>query len=89
MECWGIDLIAITPLLCYSTTPSFFAVAMAVYDLPLAAICVGLSLLNLFALKLIARRREDLSRSLTLERGRLIGSTQRGTDDRNHQGERA
>jgi NHLM bacteriocin system ABC transporter peptidase/ATP-binding protein len=57
------------------TSVTFFAIAMAVYDLPLAAICVGLSLLNLVALKLIARRREDLSRSLTLERGKLIGST--------------
>jgi NHLM bacteriocin system ABC transporter peptidase/ATP-binding protein len=57
------------------TSVAFFAIAMAVYDLPLAAICVGLSLLNLVALKLIARRREDLSRSLTLERGKLIGST--------------
>lgn len=53
----------------------FFAAAMAVYDLPLAAICVALSLMNVFVLKLVARRREDLGRSLSLERGKLIGST--------------
>jgi NHLM bacteriocin system ABC transporter peptidase/ATP-binding protein len=57
------------------TSLAFFAAAMAVYDLPLAAICVGLSLMNVLALKLIARRREDLGRSLTLERGKLVGST--------------
>jgi NHLM bacteriocin system ABC transporter peptidase/ATP-binding protein len=53
----------------------FFAVAMAVYDLPLAAIGIGLSLLNVIALNLIARRREDLSRSLAVEQGKLMGST--------------
>jgi NHLM bacteriocin system ABC transporter peptidase/ATP-binding protein len=53
----------------------FFAAAMAVYDLPLAAIAVGLSLLSVVGLQFIARRREDLSRSLTLERGKLLGST--------------
>jgi NHLM bacteriocin system ABC transporter peptidase/ATP-binding protein len=57
------------------TSLVFFAIAMAVYDLPLAAICVGLSLTNVLVLKLIARRREDLGRSLTLEHGKLIGST--------------
>ena len=53
----------------------FFAAAMAVYDLPLAAICVGLSSMNVLALRLIARRREDVGRSLSLEQGKLIGST--------------
>jgi NHLM bacteriocin system ABC transporter peptidase/ATP-binding protein len=53
----------------------FFAAAMAVYDPPLAAICVGLSLMNVLALKLLGRHREDIARSLTLERGKLIGST--------------
>ena len=48
---------------------------MAVYDLPLAAICVGLSSMNVLALRLIARRREDVGRSLSLEQGKLIGST--------------
>ena len=52
----------------------FFAAAMAVYDPVLAGIGVALSLLNVVALKLIARRREDLSRSLALEQGKLISS---------------
>ncbi|WP_269153099.1 NHLP family bacteriocin export ABC transporter peptidase/permease/ATPase subunit [Methylobacterium crusticola] len=54
---------------------AFFAAAMAVYDLLLAGIGVGLSLLNVVALALIARHRENLSRSLALERGKLLGST--------------
>jgi len=53
----------------------FFAAAMAVYDLVLATICVALSLLNVLTLRLVARRREDLGRSLSLERGKLMGST--------------
>jgi NHLM bacteriocin system ABC transporter peptidase/ATP-binding protein len=57
------------------TSIVFFAVAMAIYDLPLAAIGVGMSLANVLALKLIGGRREDLSRSLALEQGKLIGAT--------------
>ncbi|TGD98117.1 NHLP family bacteriocin export ABC transporter peptidase/permease/ATPase subunit [Methylobacterium nonmethylotrophicum] len=54
---------------------AFFAAAMAAYDLPLAGIAVGLSLLNLVVLRLIGRRREDLSRRLAVERGKLVAST--------------
>jgi NHLM bacteriocin system ABC transporter peptidase/ATP-binding protein len=57
------------------TSIVFFAVAMAIYDLPLAAIGVGMSLANVLALKLIGGRREDLSRSVALEQGKLIGTT--------------
>src|ERR1043166_5579781 len=51
MECWGIDLIATTPVLCYSTTPSFFAVAMA--DtlsrlFPLLGLCGGYAIVMFF-----------------------------------------
>ena len=53
----------------------FFAAAMAVYDVPLAALCIGLSLCNVVALKLIATRLAELNRSLALERGKLYGST--------------
>ena len=52
-----------------------FGAAMAVYDIELAAICIGLSLLNVLALKLIGGRLEELNRSLALERGQLYGST--------------
>jgi NHLM bacteriocin system ABC transporter peptidase/ATP-binding protein len=51
-----------------------FAAAMLIYDPPLAAIGIGMSLLNVLALKVVAQRREELGRSLTLERGKLIGS---------------
>ena len=57
------------------TSVVFFAVAMAFYDVLLAAIGVGMSLMNVVALKIIAERREDLSRSLALEQGKLVGST--------------
>lgn len=53
----------------------FFAAAMLFYDPQLAAIAIGISLLNVIALRLIARRRQDLGRTLVLERGKLLGST--------------
>ena len=57
------------------TSIVFFAIAMAIYDLPLAIIGVSMSLANVVALKLIGGRREDLSRSLALEQGKLVGTT--------------
>src|SRR5580698_332729 len=57
------------------TSLVFFAAAMATYDVLLASIVVGMSLLNVAALKMIGQRREDLSRRLALERGKLVGST--------------
>ena len=56
------------------TSVVFFAAAMAIYDWSLAAICIGLSLLNVVSLRVFGRRREDLSRGLALERGKLLGS---------------
>jgi NHLM bacteriocin system ABC transporter peptidase/ATP-binding protein len=53
----------------------FFAAVMTLYDPVLTAIGVGMSLLNVVAIKLIAQRRQDLSASLTLEHGKLLGST--------------
>ncbi len=52
-----------------------FAAAMAVYDVPLAAIGVALSLLNVLALKVIAERQQDLSSGLALEQAKLVGVT--------------
>ena len=57
------------------TSIVIFAAAMAIYDLPLAVIGVGMSLANVLALKFFAERRQDLSRSLALERGKLVGAT--------------
>jgi NHLM bacteriocin system ABC transporter peptidase/ATP-binding protein len=53
----------------------FFAAVMTLYDPVLTAIGVGMSLMNVVAVKLIAQRRQDLSASLTLEHGKLLGST--------------
>jgi len=57
------------------TSVLVYAAAMAIYDVPLAALGVGLSLLNVLAFRLIAGRQQDLSRGLALERGKLIGVT--------------
>ncbi len=48
---------------------------MAIYDVPLAAIGVSMSLLNVLALRFIGERRQDLSRSLALEQGKLVAAT--------------
>jgi NHLM bacteriocin system ABC transporter peptidase/ATP-binding protein len=57
------------------TSIVFFAAAMAIYDLPLAVIGVSMSLTNVLALKFIGERRQDLSGSLALEQGKLVGTT--------------
>jgi NHLM bacteriocin system ABC transporter peptidase/ATP-binding protein len=57
------------------TSIFFFAAAMAIYDLPLAAIGVSMSLANVVALRFIGERRQDLSRSLAIEQGKLVGAT--------------
>ncbi|MBW7967760.1 NHLP family bacteriocin export ABC transporter peptidase/permease/ATPase subunit [Bradyrhizobium sp. BR 10261] len=56
------------------TSVVFFAFAMVVYDPWLAAICVALSMLNVLSLRLSHRRREDLSRGLSQERGKSLGA---------------
>jgi NHLM bacteriocin system ABC transporter peptidase/ATP-binding protein len=53
----------------------FFAIAMAAYDLRLAAICVGISLLNVVAIVAIARRRDELNLALGVERGKVATAT--------------
>jgi NHLM bacteriocin system ABC transporter peptidase/ATP-binding protein len=57
------------------TSLIFFAAAMAAYDVLLTSIVVGMSLINLVALRMIGQKREDLSSSLALERGKLVAST--------------
>jgi NHLM bacteriocin system ABC transporter peptidase/ATP-binding protein len=56
-------------------TLAFFAAVMMVYDVLLAAICIGMSLLNVIAIRLVRRRWEDLNRSLAVERGKMYGAT--------------
>jgi NHLM bacteriocin system ABC transporter peptidase/ATP-binding protein len=56
-------------------TLAFYAAAMAAYDLALAGVAVPLALLNLAALSLIGRRREDAARRLAQGRGQLAAAT--------------
>ena len=53
----------------------FYAAIMVLYDIPLAAIGIGLSLVNVLIMRMVRHRRADLSRSLALEQGRLQSST--------------
>ncbi|HXP78087.1 MAG TPA: NHLP family bacteriocin export ABC transporter peptidase/permease/ATPase subunit [Stellaceae bacterium] len=53
----------------------FLGAVMAIYDARLAGVAIGLSLLNVLALWLVSRRREELNRSMALNRGKLHGST--------------
>jgi ABC-type bacteriocin/lantibiotic exporter with double-glycine peptidase domain len=52
-----------------------FAAAMAVYNVPLAVTCVMISLLNVVLLRVVARRRQELSYRLALEQGKLLSAT--------------
>jgi NHLM bacteriocin system ABC transporter peptidase/ATP-binding protein len=52
-------------------TVVFYAIVMAFYSLPLTLITVALALLNFLALAAVARRREDSSRQLVNDQGKL------------------
>jgi NHLM bacteriocin system ABC transporter peptidase/ATP-binding protein len=56
-------------------TLAFYAGAMAAYDVVLASIAVPLALLNLAALRVVGRSREDAARRLAHDRGQLAGAT--------------
>jgi NHLM bacteriocin system ABC transporter peptidase/ATP-binding protein len=51
------------------------ATTMMFYDVLLTAIGIGALVLNVVALGLVARRREEVNRKLALERGKLTSST--------------
>ena len=52
-----------------------FAAAMAVYDVPLAVLCVAISLLNLLLLRAVAASRQEQSYKLAIEQGKLLSAT--------------
>jgi NHLM bacteriocin system ABC transporter peptidase/ATP-binding protein len=52
-----------------------FAGAMAIYDIPLAIVCVIIALLNVVLLRFVARRRQELSYKLAIEQGKLMSVT--------------
>jgi NHLM bacteriocin system ABC transporter peptidase/ATP-binding protein len=56
----------------------FFAVVMFSYDATLASICIGLTLISLTSLRFSAVAREDLSRSLLKDEGKLLGTSMSG-----------
>ena len=56
------------------TSVLLFAAAMAIYDVNLTAICVVISLVNVLVLRFAGERRQDLSRSLAIEQGKLVGA---------------
>jgi NHLM bacteriocin system ABC transporter peptidase/ATP-binding protein len=53
----------------------FYGLAIAAFDVSLAAIGTGLALLNIVALRLVSRRREDLSRAMLSDGGKLMAAT--------------
>jgi NHLM bacteriocin system ABC transporter peptidase/ATP-binding protein len=59
----------------YLAIMCFYAMAMAAYDLELAAIVVSLAVLNLVILHFVGRSREDAARRLAQDRGQLAGTT--------------
>lgn len=56
----------------------FYAVVMLLYDAVLTAIGVGLALLNVVALRLVARQRTDANRRLLQDRGKQLATAMNG-----------
>ena len=56
-------------------TVVFFVAAMAAYDLWLTAVVALVALLNLIALRVVSRRRDDVARRLAQDRAKLAAST--------------
>ncbi|MDP6098259.1 MAG: NHLP family bacteriocin export ABC transporter peptidase/permease/ATPase subunit [Gammaproteobacteria bacterium] len=53
----------------------FYAAVMVTYDLLLAAIGISMSVINIFVLRMVSRRREDLNRNLLTEQAKLSSTT--------------
>lgn len=53
----------------------FYAAAMAAYDLALGGVAVSVGLIDLAALRLAGRRREEAARRLAQDRGKLAAAT--------------
>ena len=56
-------------------TVVFYAIVMLFYNVWLTVVTVGLALLNFVALKAVARQREDASRKLVNEQGKLAATS--------------
>jgi NHLM bacteriocin system ABC transporter peptidase/ATP-binding protein len=53
----------------------FYAAVMMTYDLLLATIGISMSIINIFVLRMVSRRREDLNRNLLTEQAKLSSTT--------------
>ena len=56
----------------------FFAVLMFFYDVPLTLVAIAVAILNVIALRLVARKRVDGSQRLLQESGKLVGTSMVG-----------
>lgn len=56
----------------------FYGALMLTYDVVLTLICVAIALLNILAVKLVARVRTDSSRRVLQEEGKLVGTAMNG-----------
>lgn len=56
----------------------FYAVLMLFYSVPLTLVCICLAMINLAAVKQVARARVDASRRLAQESGKLVGTAMGG-----------
>jgi len=57
---------------------AFFAMLMLLYDVPLTLVAIGVAILNVIALRFVARKRVDGNQRLLQERGKLIGTSMVG-----------
>ncbi|MFZ5787677.1 MAG: NHLP family bacteriocin export ABC transporter peptidase/permease/ATPase subunit [Acidobacteriota bacterium] len=56
----------------------FYGLLMVLYDVVLTVVCVGIALLNILAVRFVARQRVDASRRLLLDQGKLTGTAMSG-----------
>jgi NHLM bacteriocin system ABC transporter peptidase/ATP-binding protein len=61
-----------------ATMTVFYAMLMCVYSVSLTAVVIGISLLNVVAVKLAGRLRTDASQRLMQDKGKLMGTTMNG-----------
>ena len=59
-------------------TAGFYAVLMVQYDWVLTVVGVAVSALNLFALKVVSRRRKEANQRMLAERGKVLGAAMGG-----------
>jgi NHLM bacteriocin system ABC transporter peptidase/ATP-binding protein len=56
----------------------FYALLMFLYDVVLTVVCIAIALLNIIAVRVVARQRVDASRRLLQDQGKLTGTAMNG-----------